>query len=807
MKPARILFTIILSVMVLVTVRSEDKNLILKYDSPASIWESTIPLGNGRLGMMPDGGTDTENIVLNDITMWSGSVENALNINAIDYLPQIRRYLLEGKNLEAQNLMYKQFRCNGPGSAFGQGKDAPYGCFQMLGNLRITYDYPSQAAKATTSDYNFSLNLNNAIASTVFKKGKTTYTREYFVSHRADVMVIRISSDTKKSVGFTLDLSRPERGNVTLDGLVVTMQGQLNDGQNTSRGTKYKTSIRIISRDGKISADKGQLKIVDATEALIVVSSSTNMTDKDYVKTVESLLAAACTTPYFKLRTEHISKYQEKFNRVSLKLGSDMNAGLPANQRLTEFQKNDDPAFAALYFQFGRYLMISGTRENSLPLNLQGLWAKGVQTPWNGDYHLNINVQMNYWPAEVCNLSELHKPLIDFTRSLVPSGEATAKAFYNSEGWVAHVITNPWRFTAPAEHASWGATNTGGAWLCEHLWEHYAFTRDKNYLKSIFPTLTGAAQFFLSTMIAEPKNGWLVTAPSSSPENAFFQPGNDKEPVYVCMGPTMDVQIVRELFGNVLSAAEILEATDPVVDKIKAALPKLPPMQISKEGYLQEWLEDYPEAEPQHRHVSHLYGLFPSNQITPYRTPELAGAARETLNRRGDEGTGWSRAWKVNFWARLHDGNRSYKLLKSLLQPAFNARNPGKAGGGTYPNLFCSHPPFQIDGNFGGTAGIAEMLIQSHDGYVELLPALPDKWKSGEFSGLRVRGGAVMDVRWENGQVTEAVVHAKADNTIRIKLPAYVTDVTSENGSPVKEDGFLKLVVYSGDRIVLHFKR
>ena len=805
MKPSRIVFSFILSVFIFISGFAEDKNLIMRYDSPAKIWEATLPLGNGRLGMMPDGGIDTENIVLNDITMWSGSVENAMNLEAIDYLPEIRKLLLEGKNLEAQKMMYNHFRCNGVGSGFGKGKDIPFGCFQMLGNLKIAYNYPSGTAKAAATDYNFTLNLNNSIAATTFKKGKISYLREYFVSHNADVMVIRISADKKGAVGFSLDLSRPERGNVSLTDQVLSMDGQLNDGQNTSRGVRYKTSIKIVNEGGKISSSDRTLSVDGANEVLIIVSSSTNLQDKNFIKTAESLLGNAVSTPYFKLRADHINTYQKKFNRVSLKLGNDKNADLPTNVRLAEFQKNDDPAFAALYFQFGRYLMISGTRENSMPLNLQGLWANGIQTPWNGDYHLNINLQMNYWPAEVCNLSELHKPLIDFTGSLVPSGEVTANTFYNAEGWVAHVITNPWQFTAPGEHASWGATNTGGAWLCEHLWEHYAFTRDKTYLKSIYPTLAGAARFFLSMMIAEPKNGWLVTAPSSSPENAFYLPGNEKDPVYVCMGPAMDVQIIRELFGNVLSAAEILAVEDPLVEKIKTAIPKLPPMQISKEGYLQEWMEDYKEVEPTHRHVSHLFGLYPSNQISPYRTPELANAARETLNRRGDEGTGWSRAWKVNFWARLHDGNRSYKLLKSLLEPAFASEISVKAGGGTYPNLFCSHPPFQIDGNLGGTAGIAEMLIQSHDGYVELLPALPDKWASGQFRGLRVRGGAELDVSWEKGRITEAVVRSKSNSTLRIKLPDYVTDVTSNQKNMIKEEGFLKFNIYTGDRITLKF--
>ena len=438
--------------------------------------------------------------------------------------------------------------------------------------------------------------------------------------------------------------------------------------------------------------------------------------------------------------------------------------------------------------------------QNSLPLNLQGLWANQVQTPWNGDYHLNINVQMNYWPAEVCNLPELHRPLIDLTRSLVPSGEKTADTFYGAEGWVAHMMTNPWGFTAPGEHASWGATNTGGAWLCQHLWEHYAFSGDEAYLQSIYPVLTGAADFFLSSMIEEPNNGWLVTAPSSSPENAFYLPGSS-DPVYVCMGPTMDVQIITELFNNILTAAEVLGIEDETTRQITQALPRIPPMQISPEGYLQEWLEDYEEQDPRHRHVSHLYGLHPSNQISPVTTPELAAAAKETLERRGDAGTGWSRAWKVNFWARLHDGNRAYKLLKSLLEPAFGSEVQMNRGAGTYPNLFCAHPPFQIDGNLGGTAGIAEMLIQSHDGYLHLLPALPDNWNEGSFKGLRVRGGAVVDAAWEAGQLRTLGLTSESDTELRLKVPAGASTIKVKGRELPIEEGFVWIEIKGGKKL------
>lgn len=751
-------------------------DLMLRYTSPAKVWEASLPLGNGRIGMMPDGGIDTEKIVLNDITMWSGNKEDALNTEAINYLPEIRRLLLEGKNLDAQKLMYEHFRCKGKGSAFGTGKDAPYGCFQMLGNLILNYHYPN--AKFDAQNYDFSLNLSEAVARTSFQRGKTRFSREYFVSHANDVMIIRLSADKRKSIAFSLDIARPERAMVSAKGNALYMEGQLNDGYDADKGVRYLTKVKIVNKGGKLVAKGNSLSLANADEALIIISSSTDMLDKNYKNTVEKALAETAKLNYNSLKNNHIKSYQEKFNRVELNLGKQDNV-TPADERIKRFQQDENPALAALYFQFGRYLMICGTRENSLPLNLQGLWANTVQTPWNGDYHLNINVQMNYWLTEVCNLSELHKPLIDFTQSLVPSGKATAKTFYNADGWVAHVITNPWFFTAPAEHASWGATNTGGAWLCEHLWEHYAFTLDKQYLRSVYPTLKEAADFFLTNMIEESSHGWLVTAPSSSPENAFYLP-DSKEPAYVCMGPTMDVQIIRELFGNVLQAAQILCIDDKTVQGIRKVMPKLPPMQISSQGYLQEWLQDYKEVEPHHRHVSHLYGLYPANQISPAHTPELARAARETLNRRGDGGTGWSRAWKVNFWARLHDGNRAHKLLKSLLQPAYATKDTLKKNGGTYPNLFCAHPPFQIDGNFGGTAGIAEMLIQSQDGYIHLLPALPDNWANGSFKGLRARGGAEVNARWQNKRVQEATITAITDNEFKVKIPEGVSAITCE---------------------------
>lgn len=747
--------------------------LQLWYKKPAKIWEETLPLGNGRIGMMPDGGIVTEKIVLNEITLWSGSPQDPNNYDAYKSVDDIQRLLLQGQNDEAEKLVNANFIAAGQGSGFGRGANVPYGCFQTLGELLIQYHNHKENQ---TEAYRRQLDLPTAIASTSYKTDGITYHREYFTSFGDDVGIIQLTADRKKALDFSVTLTREEHAQLNIVGDELQMFGALNDGHGGT-GMRYMVRVRIKHQGGRLAKEGNTLRLVGADEATLYFSTATDFRSNPFEKQSAELMEGALQVSYKHQKAAHIKGFQQLFNRVSLDITGQGAQHIPTDERIRRFYDApiNDNGLAALYFQYGRYLSICSTRPGLLPPNLQGLWAHQVQTPWNGDYHLNINAQMNHWPVEVGNLPELHEPFIDMIKAIAESGKKTAKAYYNAPGWVCYMMTNVWDYSAPGEQASWGASTASG-WLCNHLWEHYLYTQDRDYLKEVFPVLRDAAVFYHHTLIKEPKNGWLVTAPSVSPENGFRMP-NGKH-ASVVMGPTIDNQIIRELYNNVIEAATLLEIPDAFVDTLRENLALLPPpVQVGSDGRVMEWLEAYEETEPQHRHVSHLYGLYPAPFISPQVTPEWAEAAKKTLQVRGDEGTGWSRAWKILFWARLQDGDHALEILRQLLQPALSSEINMNAGAGTYPNLFCAHPPFQIDGNFGGAAGIAEMLLQSHAGFIHLLPALPKEWKDGEVNGLKARGNYTVDMKWKDGNVVDYRIHSSGNKPVDVLVNGKMVSV------------------------------
>jgi len=731
--------------------------LKLWYNTPSGkIWENALPVGNGFQAAMVFGNVEKEIIQLNEHTVWSGSPNRNDNPNALEALPEVRELIFEGEYKAAENLANEKIITK---RSHGQ-------MFQPVGNLELTF-----AGHENYTDYYRELDIEKAIAKTTYVADGVTYTREAFTSFPDRVMVIHLSSDKPGKISFSAALTTQHvQQEIKVNGEnELSLWGITSDHEGVEGKVEFNALSRIKTNGGHISHTDHTVAIENANSVLLFVSIVSNFNNYHDISGNENqrakdYLDKAYNKNFEDMKASHIEAYQKYFNRVKLDLGVTEASKLPTNERLKNFRNTSDPSFVTLYYQYGRYLLISSSQPGGQPANLQGLWNGNMKPAWDSKYTLNINTEMNYWPAEKTNLSEMHEPLLKMIMELSETGKETAKVMYGADGWVVHHNTDIWRVTGPVDGSFWGIWNGGGAWLSQHLWEHYLYTGDKNYLESVYPAIKGAAIFFTDFLVEHPTYKWLVVAPGNSPENA----PKEHQGASITAGSTMDNQLVFDVFSATIGAAKALGRDKELIGKLEGLKKRLPPMHIGKHNQLQEWLDDVDRPDDNHRHISHLYGLYPSNQISPYSNPKLFAAAKNTLLQRGDVSTGWSMGWKVNWWAKMQDGNHAYKLIQNQLTPLDTLRG----GGGTYNNLFDAHPPFQIDGNFGCTSGITEMLMQSSNGTVHLLPALPDNFKSGLISGLKTRGGfEIIDMKWNHGDLVSVEINSTIGGNLRLRTP------------------------------------